>query len=182
MYETSPYKVLRTRFNLVVWSVPLSQRLPRKQQRITASETYSLSCCYGKFFPSSDQSAGSIRQRADVGVGVLKPCSFLPELQVQVHPARVSNMFASGETVFLNCVARGCAAAGKTFALYRNGVNLGYSDKVSPIYNFNSQHAGSYYCRPVPPQNVQSASVSVNVGRKSHAYVQLTFQHLSCYN
>ncbi|XP_017308468.1 B-cell receptor CD22 isoform X1 [Ictalurus punctatus] len=86
------------------------------------------------------------------------------ELQVQVHPARISNMYASGETVFLSCVARGCAAAGKTFALYRNGVNLGYSDKVSPIYNFDTQHTGTYYCRPVPPQNVQSPSIGLAVG------------------
>ncbi|TSK20093.1 B-cell receptor CD22 [Bagarius yarrelli] len=86
------------------------------------------------------------------------------ELQVQVHPARVSNMFALGETVYLSCIARGCAAAGKTFALYRNGVNLGYADRVSPIYNFNSLHTGTYYCRPVPPQNVQSASVSLVLG------------------
>ncbi|XP_066538346.1 B-cell receptor CD22 [Hoplias malabaricus] len=86
------------------------------------------------------------------------------ELQVQVHPARVNNMFASGETVFLSCVARGCAAPGKNFALYRNGINLGYADKVSTIYNFNNQHAGSYYCRPVPPQNVQSPEITLTVG------------------
>lgn len=41
------------------------------------------------------------------------------ELQVQVHPARPSNMFGFGETVFVGCQARGCAAAGKTLALYR---------------------------------------------------------------
>ncbi|KAM9436724.1 sialoadhesin [Clarias gariepinus] len=99
------------------------------------------------------------------------------ELQVQVHPARVSNMFASGETVFLSCIARGCAAAGKTFALYRNGVNLGYSDKASPIHNFGGQHAGAYYCRPVPPQNVQSPSISLAVGHAPrHTTVLLSTQ------
>ncbi|XP_060756413.1 B-cell receptor CD22 isoform X1 [Neoarius graeffei] len=101
------------------------------------------------------------------------------ELQVQVHPARISNMFASGETVFLSCIARGCAAAGKTFALYRNGVNLGYSDKLSPIYNFDSQHAGMYYCRPVPPQNVQSPSTSLAVGyAPRHTSVRMSTQGL----
>ncbi|KAK1806726.1 hypothetical protein P4O66_005225 [Electrophorus voltai] len=96
------------------------------------------------------------------------------ELQVQVHPARVGNLFASGETVFLGCVARGCAAAGKNFALYRNGVNLGYVDKVSTIYNFESQHAGSYYCRPIPPQNVQSPGITLAVGyAPRHTMVQV---------
>ncbi|KAK2815294.1 hypothetical protein Q7C36_023560 [Tachysurus vachellii] len=99
------------------------------------------------------------------------------ELQTQVHPTRISNIFASGETVFLSCVARGCAAAGKTFALYKNGVNLGYVERVSPIYSFNSQHAGTYYCRPVPPQNVQSASVSLAVGyAPRHTSVLLSTQ------
>uniref|UniRef100_A0AAY4AWD3 Ig-like domain-containing protein n=1 Tax=Denticeps clupeoides TaxID=299321 RepID=A0AAY4AWD3_9TELE len=60
-------------------------------------------------------------------------------------------------TVFLSpdlCVARGCAATGRTFALYRNGVNLGSAERWSKIYNFGSQHVGTYNCRPVPPQNV----------------------------
>ncbi|KTF97968.1 hypothetical protein cypCar_00032027 [Cyprinus carpio] len=63
------------------------------------------------------------------------------ELQVHVHPPRIGNMFAAGETVFLSCVARGCAAPGRNFALYRNGINLGQSNKLSAIYNFDSQHA-----------------------------------------
>ncbi|XP_017564190.1 B-cell receptor CD22 isoform X1 [Pygocentrus nattereri] len=97
------------------------------------------------------------------------------ELRVQVHPARIGNMFASGETVFFSCVARGCAAAGKNFALYRNGVNLGYADKVSTIYNFNNQHAGTYYCRPIPPQNVQSPGISLAVGyAPRHTTVQVS--------
>uniref|UniRef100_W5LR40 B-cell receptor CD22 n=1 Tax=Astyanax mexicanus TaxID=7994 RepID=W5LR40_ASTMX len=96
-------------------------------------------------------------------------------LQVQVRPARIGNMFASGETVFLSCVARGCAAAGRNFALYRNGVNLGYADKVSTIYNFNNQHAGTYYCRPVPPQNVQSPGITLAVGyAPRHTTVQVS--------
>ncbi|XP_076869051.1 B-cell receptor CD22 [Brachyhypopomus gauderio] len=90
------------------------------------------------------------------------------ELHLQVRPARVGNLFASGETVFLGCVARGCAATGKNFALYRNGVNLGYVDKVSTIYNFESQYAGTYYCRPIPPQNVQSPGISLAVGYAPH--------------
>ncbi|KAL7840245.1 hypothetical protein AOLI_G00255680 [Acnodon oligacanthus] len=97
------------------------------------------------------------------------------ELRVQVHPARISNMFASGETVFFSCVARGCAATGKNFALYRNGVNLGYADKVSTIYNFNNQHAGTYYCRPIPPQNVQSPGITLAVGyAPRHTTVQVS--------
>ncbi|XP_067305643.1 B-cell receptor CD22 isoform X2 [Pseudorasbora parva] len=86
------------------------------------------------------------------------------ELHVHVHPPRVGNMFAAGETVFLSCVARGCAASGKNFALYRNGINLGQSSKLSAIYNFNSQHAGTYTCRPIPPQNVQSPGVTLALG------------------
>uniref|UniRef100_A0AAY4AWE8 Ig-like domain-containing protein n=1 Tax=Denticeps clupeoides TaxID=299321 RepID=A0AAY4AWE8_9TELE len=86
------------------------------------------------------------------------------ELQVQVHPARAGNMFAAGETVFLSCVARGCAATGRTFALYRNGVNLGSAERWSKIYNFGSQHVGTYNCRPVPPQNVLSPGVALSLG------------------
>uniref|UniRef100_A0A665TNA8 Ig-like domain-containing protein n=1 Tax=Echeneis naucrates TaxID=173247 RepID=A0A665TNA8_ECHNA len=35
-------------------------------------------------------------------------------LQVQVHPARPANMFGFGETVFVGCQARGCAASGRS--------------------------------------------------------------------
>lgn len=90
----------------------------------------------------------------------------MTELQVQVHPARAGNMFAAGETVYINCVARGCAAAGKPFALLRNGISLGSSEKASPIYNFNSQHTGTYNCRPIPPQNVLSPGISLALGCK----------------
>ncbi|KAK9961398.1 hypothetical protein ABG768_009188 [Culter alburnus] len=86
------------------------------------------------------------------------------ELHVHVHPPRIGNMFAAGETVFLSCVARGCAAPGRNFALYRNGINLGQSSKLSTIYNFDSQHAGTYTCRPIPPQNVQSPGVTLALG------------------
>lgn len=41
------------------------------------------------------------------------------DLQVQVHPARPANMFGLGETVFVGCQARGCAAPGRSLALYR---------------------------------------------------------------
>ncbi len=88
----------------------------------------------------------------------------VPELQVHVHPPRIGNMFSAGETVFLSCVARGCAAPGRNFALYQNGINLGQSNKLSAIYNFDSQHAGTYTCRPIPPQNVQSPGVTLAVG------------------
>ncbi|XP_055067867.2 B-cell receptor CD22 isoform X2 [Misgurnus anguillicaudatus] len=86
------------------------------------------------------------------------------DLQVHVHPSRISNMFAAGETVFVSCVARGCAAPGRNLALYRNGVNLGQSSKPSAIYNFNSPNAGTYTCRPIPPQNVQSLGVVLALG------------------
>ncbi|XP_041962981.1 B-cell receptor CD22 [Alosa sapidissima] len=86
------------------------------------------------------------------------------ELQVQVRPARAGNLFAGGETVYMTCVARGCAAAGKTFTLLRNGVSLGSSEKSSTIYNFNSQHAGTYNCRLIPPQNVLSPGISLALG------------------
>ncbi|KAG9335394.1 hypothetical protein JZ751_004715, partial [Albula glossodonta] len=83
------------------------------------------------------------------------------ELLVDVHPARTENRFASGETVYLRCIARGCAAAGKTFALYRNGVNLGPANNWFTIYNFDQQHTGMYTCRPVPPQKIQSPGVAL---------------------
>ncbi|XP_016137535.1 B-cell receptor CD22 [Sinocyclocheilus grahami] len=97
------------------------------------------------------------------------------ELQVHVHPPRTDNMFAAGETVFLSCVARGCAAPGRNFALYRNGINLGQSNKLSAIYNFDSQHAGTYTCRPIPPQNVQSPGVTLALGyAPRYTTVQIT--------
>ncbi|XP_043973715.1 B-cell receptor CD22 isoform X3 [Gambusia affinis] len=85
------------------------------------------------------------------------------DLQVQVHPARPSNMFGFGETVFVGCQARGCAAPGRSLALYRNGLNLGSYEKKM-INRFDQQHAGAYSCRPIPPQNVQSPSVSLTMG------------------
>ncbi|KTF75791.1 hypothetical protein cypCar_00041141, partial [Cyprinus carpio] len=97
------------------------------------------------------------------------------ELQVHIHPPRIGNMFAAGETVFLSCVARGCAAPGRNFALYRNGINLGQSNKLSAIYNFDSQHAGTYTCRPIPPQNVQSPGVTLALGyAPRYTTVQIT--------
>ncbi|XP_069549188.1 B-cell receptor CD22 isoform X3 [Brachyistius frenatus] len=86
------------------------------------------------------------------------------DLQVQVHPARPSNMFGFGETVFVGCQARGCAAPGRSLALYRNGLNLGSFEKWMIINGFDQQHAGSYSCRPIPPQNVQSPSLSLALG------------------
>ncbi|XP_016312099.1 B-cell receptor CD22-like [Sinocyclocheilus anshuiensis] len=38
------------------------------------------------------------------------------------------------------------------------------SNKLSAIYNFDSQHAGTYTCRPIPPQNVQSPGVTLALG------------------
>lgn len=75
-------------------------------------------------------------------------------------------MFGSGETVYLGCMARGCAAEGRSLALYRNGINLGSPEKWLTIYNFDSQHAGTYTCRPIPPQNVQSPPLALTLGRE----------------
>ncbi|XP_030606620.1 sialoadhesin [Archocentrus centrarchus] len=86
------------------------------------------------------------------------------DLQVQVHPARPGNMFGFGETVFVGCQARGCAAPGRSLALYRNGLNLGSYEKWMIINRFDQQHAGAYTCRPIPPQNVQSPSLSLALG------------------
>ncbi|KAG7469164.1 hypothetical protein MATL_G00126050 [Megalops atlanticus] len=86
------------------------------------------------------------------------------DLHVEVHPARTENRFASGETVYLRCVARGCAASGKTFALYRNAVHLGVPDDWMTIYNFDQQHAGTYTCHPVSLPNIQSPGVALAVG------------------
>ncbi|KAM4633454.1 B-cell receptor CD22-like [Polymixia lowei] len=86
------------------------------------------------------------------------------DLQVQVHPARQANMFGFGETVFLGCQARGCAAPGRSLALYRNGLNLGSYEKWMIVNRFDQQHAGAYTCRPIPPQNVQSPPLSLALG------------------
>ncbi|XP_053738017.1 B-cell receptor CD22 isoform X1 [Synchiropus splendidus] len=86
------------------------------------------------------------------------------DLQVQLHPVRTANMYGSGETVFVGCQASGCAAPGRSLALYRNGLNLGSYEKWMTISRFDKQHAGVYTCRPVPPQNVQSPPVSVSLG------------------
>ncbi|XP_029927931.1 B-cell receptor CD22 [Myripristis murdjan] len=86
------------------------------------------------------------------------------DLQVQVHPSRPANMFGFGETVFLSCQARGCAAPGRSLALYRNGLNLGSYETWMIVNRFDQQHAGVYTCRPIPPQNVQSPPLTLALG------------------
>lgn len=49
---------------------------------------------------------------------------------------------------------------------HRNGLNLGSYEKWMIINRFDQQHAGAYTCRPIPPQNVQSPSLSLALGRK----------------
>lgn len=41
------------------------------------------------------------------------------DLQVLLHPARPANTLGFGETVFVGCQATGCAASGRSLALYR---------------------------------------------------------------
>nr|XP_020452907.1 sialoadhesin-like isoform X2 [Monopterus albus] len=91
------------------------------------------------------------------------------DLQVQVHPARPANMFGFGETVFVGCEATGCAAPGRSLALYRNGLNLGSFEKWMIINRFDQQQAGVYTCRPVPPQKVQSLPLSLALGYGPHS-------------
>ncbi|XP_038144297.1 B-cell receptor CD22 [Cyprinodon tularosa] len=91
------------------------------------------------------------------------------DLQVQVHPARPANMFGFGETVFVGCQARGCAAPGTSLALYRNGLNLGSYEKWMIINRFDQQQTGGYTCRPIPTLNVQSPSVSLMMGHSPHS-------------
>ncbi|XP_061800873.1 B-cell receptor CD22 [Nerophis lumbriciformis] len=86
------------------------------------------------------------------------------DLQVQLHPTRSANMFGFGETVFVGCQASGCAATGRSLALYRNGLNLGSYDKWMTIKRFDLVHTGKYICRPIPPQNVQSPPLSLALG------------------
>lgn len=122
--------------------------------------------------------------RTDVGSHGVWVCD--PDLQVQVHPARHANTFGFGETVFVGCQARGCAAPGRNLALYRcdrcnfsgenphqtinwcsahrNGLNLGSYEKGMVINRFDRQHAGAYTCRPIPPQKVHSPLVSLALG------------------
>ncbi|KAK7887120.1 hypothetical protein WMY93_026741 [Mugilogobius chulae] len=70
------------------------------------------------------------------------------DLQVQVHPARPRNMFAFGETVFIGCQATGCAAPGRSLALYRNGLNLGSYEKWMIINRFDKPHSGHIHVDP----------------------------------
>ncbi|XP_033958972.1 B-cell receptor CD22 [Pseudochaenichthys georgianus] len=86
------------------------------------------------------------------------------DLQVQVHPARPRNMFGLAETVFVGCQATGCAAPGRSLALYRNGLNQGSYEKWMTINRFDQQHVGAYTCRPIPPQNVQSPPLTLALG------------------
>ncbi|XP_030227328.1 B-cell receptor CD22 [Gadus morhua] len=86
------------------------------------------------------------------------------DLQVQVHPVRLGHMFALGDTVFLGCQASGCAASGRSLALYRNGLNLGSYEKWMIVNRFEQQNAGTYTCRPIPPQNVQSPPLTLAMG------------------
>ncbi|XP_077383653.1 sialic acid-binding Ig-like lectin 16 isoform X4 [Festucalex cinctus] len=86
------------------------------------------------------------------------------DLQVQLHPTRPANMFGFAETVFVGCQAAGCAAPGRSLALYRNGLNLGSYDKWMIIKRFDRVHIGEYVCRPIPPQNVQSPPLTLALG------------------
>ncbi|KAM9723123.1 sialic acid-binding Ig-like lectin 10 [Menidia menidia] len=97
------------------------------------------------------------------------------DLQVKVHPARPSNMFGFGETVYVGCQARGCAAPGRSLALYRSGLNLGSYEKWKTINRFDKQHTGAYTCRPIPPQNVQSPSLSLTLGHSPHSTAMAVF-------
>ncbi|XP_057691505.1 B-cell receptor CD22 isoform X2 [Corythoichthys intestinalis] len=91
------------------------------------------------------------------------------DLQVQMHPTRPANMFGFGETVFVGCQATGCAAPGRSLALYRNGLNLGSYEKWMTIKRFDRMHIGAYICRPIPPQNVQSPALSLALGHVPHS-------------
>ncbi|XP_035984935.1 B-cell receptor CD22-like [Fundulus heteroclitus] len=82
------------------------------------------------------------------------------DLQVQVHPARPGNMFGFGETVFVGCRARGCAAPGKSLALYRNGLNLGSFEEWMTINRFDSSRQG-IHCRPNPAAEHSPRSTSI---------------------
>jgi len=149
------------------------------------------------------------------------------DLQVQVHPSRIGHMFGLGDTVFLGCQASGCAASGRSLALYRcvvlvsfrststscflfppqycyfllslymcvymcvcvchmwlylrNGLNLGSYEKWMVINRFEQHHAGTYTCRPIPPQNVQSPPLSVALGRKWSIIPSLGFLNFLFY-
>ncbi|XP_019748557.1 vascular cell adhesion protein 1-like [Hippocampus comes] len=91
-------------------------------------------------------------------------CVHVSDLQVQLHPTRPANMFGFAETVFVGCQATGCAAPGRSLALYRDGQNLGSYDKWMIIKRFDRVHVGAYICRPIPPQNVQSPPLFLALG------------------
>ncbi|XP_048880539.1 B-cell receptor CD22 isoform X1 [Brienomyrus brachyistius] len=85
------------------------------------------------------------------------------DLQVQVHPARAGNVFASGETIYLSCIATGCASRGTTFVLYRNATRLELSNPLI-IYNFDQKHAGTYACHAESSPSIQSLGIILSVG------------------
>lgn len=60
------------------------------------------------------------------------------------------------------------------FSAHRNGLNLGSYEKWMIINRFDQQHAGTYTCRPIPPQNVQSPSLSLALGREYNQATKLT--------
>lgn len=49
---------------------------------------------------------------------------------------------------------------------HRNGLNLGSFEKWMIITRFDQQQSGAYTCRPIPPQNVQSPSLTLTLGRE----------------
>ena len=48
----------------------------------------------------------------------------------------------------------------------RNGLNLGSYEKWMIVNRFEQQNAGTYTCRPIPPQNVQSPPLTLAMGRE----------------
>lgn len=75
-------------------------------------------CSQAETAASSPCSASCSQRFSSIRVVNVECCS---DLQVQVHPARPANMFGLGETVFVGCQATGCAAPGRSLALYRCG-------------------------------------------------------------
>ena len=77
-------------------------------------------------------------------------CVCVPDLQVQVHPVRLGHMFALGDTVFLGCQASGCAASGRSLALYRCvktfDQEVSFCHCRSTIYRYSKDVHRTNYC------------------------------------
>lgn len=99
--------------SLQVWDGPATRSMDVAQHCQAGCDRY-LNSGWSRWVISLKGLTASYSQHFSLTLGTVSS-----DLQVQVHPARPTNMFGLGETVFVSCQARGCAAPGRSLALYR---------------------------------------------------------------